>query len=67
MYVIVPPSNVELSEKGASTQTVDCLRNKRGYVAVPFGPFIHRSVVLDGSELPIFFLDEEEICGIGTP
>ncbi len=66
-YVVVPPSDVKFCEEGTSTQTIDCLRNKGRNIAVPLGPFIHWSIVLDGSELPILFLDEEEVGGIGAP
>ncbi len=66
-YVVIPPPNVKFCEEGTSTQAIDCLGNKGGDVAIPLGPFIYWSIILDGSELPILFLDEEEVGGIGTP
>ena len=66
-YVVVPPSDIEFCEKCASAQAVDSLENKGGNVAVPFGPFVYWSIILDRSEFPIFLLDKEEICGIGAP
>ena len=46
---------------------VDCLGNEGGNVAIPLGPFVYWSVVLDGSELPVLFLNKEEVGGIGAP
>src|SRR5260370_25642239 len=66
-YIVIPPSNVKLCEEGASTQPVACLGNEMGNVAFSFGPFIYRSVVLDGSELSIFLLYEKEVGGVGAP
>ena len=34
---------------------------------VPFGPLVHWTIVLDGSEFSVLLFDEEEICGIRTP
>src|SRR5258707_8726953 len=66
-YVVVPPSNVKFCEEGTSTQSINCLGNKGGDITIPLGPLVYRLIVLDGLELSIFLLDEEEVGGVGTP
>src|SRR5258708_34166771 len=66
-YVVVSPSDIELREEGAPAQMVNCLGNKGGDVAIPFGPLVYWIVVLDGSEFPVFLLDKEEVRSIGAP
>ena len=67
MNIVVSPSDIEFCEEGASTQTVNCLGNEGGDVTIPFGPLVYWTVVLDGSEFPVFLFDEEEVRSIGAP
>jgi hypothetical protein len=65
--IIVPPVDIEFCEEGTATEAVDGLWDERGDVPVLLRPFIHRSVVLDWAQLPIFLFDKEEIGSIGAP
>jgi len=40
------------------------LGNQWEWVRIPNRPLVQATIVLDGSELPILLLDEEERCGI---
>jgi len=65
--IVISPSYVELSKEGAAGEAVDGLRNEWGYIAILLRPLIDWSVVLDRTEFPVFFLDEEEVCSVGAP
>ena len=58
---------IKFSEEGATGEAVYSLRDKWGDIAVLLGPMVDWAVVLNWVELAIFFLDEEEIRGIGAP
>jgi len=65
--VIVSPTYVKLSEKGAASQMVNGLGNEWGNVSVLLGPMVDQTVVLYWAKLTVLLLDEEEVCGIGAP
>jgi hypothetical protein len=44
--IIVSPSDIKFSEQGASTETIDHLRNEGGDILVLLSPFVDRAVVL---------------------
>src|SRR5712672_1256737 len=64
--VVISPSYVELGKQGSCAGLVYELGNQWERVRVSDGPLVQASVVLDGSEFPIFLLDEEERGGVGT-
>jgi hypothetical protein len=64
--IVVPPSDVELSEESASHQSVDDLGNERRDVPVADCPFVEGSVVLHRTKLAILLFDEEEVGRIGA-
>jgi hypothetical protein len=66
-YIIVPPSDIKLSEQSASTEPINGLRNERGDVLILLSPLIDWSIVLYRSQLSVFLFDEEEVGGIWTP
>jgi len=43
------------------------LRDKGGDIAIPFGLFVDRAVVLDRLKLSVLLFDKEEVCGVGAP
>ena len=63
--VVISPLDVELCEPFLSGDTMDEFGDKREGVAIRDGPRIQLSIVLDGSQLSVFLLDEEEATGIG--
>ena len=44
--IIVSPSDIKFSEQGASTETIDRLRNEGGDILVLLSPFVDWAVVL---------------------
>jgi len=64
--VVISPSYVKLGKQGSSAGLVYELGNQRERVRVSNGPLIQTSVVLDGSEFSILFLNEEEGGGVRT-
>src|SRR5712675_1706828 len=64
--IIVSPSYVELSKQGSSAGLIYELGNQREWVRISNGPLVQTSVVLDGSEFSVLFLNEEEGGSVGT-
>jgi hypothetical protein len=65
--VIVSPPDVEFGKQGTSTETVDCLWDEGGDVAVLLGPLIDRAIVLYRPQLSILLLDKKEVSGVWAP
>ena len=65
--IVVPPSDIKLSEEGAAAEAVNGLGNEGGDVAVLFGPLIDGVIVLNRAEFPILLFYKEEIGSIRAP
>src|SRR5713226_6776705 len=65
--IVVSPAYVKFGEEGAAGKVVNSLGNEWGDSVVFLGPTVDGAVVLNRMEFAIFLLDEEEVCGVGTP
>jgi hypothetical protein len=44
--IIVPPTDIEFGEQGASAEAIDGSGNKGGDIPILFGPFVNWTVIL---------------------
>src|SRR5712671_794960 len=65
-YFVVSPLDIDASELCTVSQLVDQGRYEGERVAVLDRPGVHWPIVLDGPELSVLFLDEEEGRGVGA-
>ena len=63
--VVVPPSNIKLSEVLCIFEFVNKVGDERKRVDVSDGMFIQIMIVLAGAEFPILLLDKEKRGGLG--
>ena len=63
--VVVPPSNIKLSEVLCIFEFVNKVGDEKKRVDVSDGMFIQIMIVLAGAEFPILLLDKEKRGGLG--
>src|SRR5260370_32569861 len=52
--VVVSPPYIEFSKEGATSESVDGLRNEWRYITIFLGPTVNRTVVLNWAEFSVF-------------
>ena len=64
-YVVISPSDVELSEDLSIPQLVYEIRDEGKRVGIADGVFVDVSIILAGAESSVLLFDEEEGRGLG--
>src|SRR6267142_2370816 len=58
--IVVPPSDVEFSIEGASSESINKLWNEWERVFVLYRPVVNWSIILDRSQFAVFLFDKEK-------